>query len=301
MTKLIALFLRWYSLRCPLAKGKGRVVEALLRVLGGRYFIARMNDGINLWVRANDLVSLDMFFHGTWEPGNAAVVKSLLQPGDWFVDVGANIGYFTLLGASIVGETGGVCSFEPMPSTYDWLARNIELNGSANVHPLQMAATDHEGHLTLHFFPQDSSATASQFQAWRDKPTLTVDVPATTLDAQLKDIPEGACILLKVDAEGGELAIFRGAATLLKDRRPLLMFEFFPALAQAAGWTPPELLDLLAGYGYSFWVPEGDGLRPFRPESDTPDIASQDHIDIFAYCPDVPWHAERFEALTAWQ
>lgn len=274
-------------------------MAAFLRVLGGKYFVGRMHDGISLWVRANDLVSWEMFLYGTWESANAAIVKSLLRPGDWFVDVGANIGYFSLLGASLVGETGGVYAFEPMPSTYDWLVRNIRLNDFDSVRALQMAATDHEGQLTLHLFPKDASATASQFQAWRDTPTLTVDVPATTLDAQLDAIPASGCVLLKVDAEGGELAIFRGATSLLESRRPLLMFECFPALAQAAGWTPPELFALLSWHGYSFWVPEGGGLRPFRADTDTPDIASQGHIDIFAYCSDVPWHKERFGPLTS--
>ncbi|MEN6549050.1 MAG: FkbM family methyltransferase, partial [Armatimonadia bacterium] len=159
---------------------------------------------------------------------------------------------------------------------------------------------DHIGELILHLFANDSVATASQFQAWRSEPAATVQVPTTTLDLHLlpRLTTPDANVLMKVDAEGGEFAIFRGAEELLRRFRPVLMFEMLPALANAAGWQPQDLLDFLGGYGYEFFVPETGGtVRPLVAEHDIPSASTEGHVDVFAFCGDIDWHRQCLEKV----
>ncbi len=185
MIRWLTLFRRWYTTKCPPHRGRGVVIRWLERTLAGRVFVASMAEGFRLWLRTDDWVSLEMLFQRVWEAENTGVLKQLLRPGDIFVDVGANLGYFSLLGARRVGPEGTVLAYEPVPATFAWLTSNIRLNRCPNIEASQVALSDLAGTLELHLFPGDSVATASQFQAWRADPGVSVSVPASTLDAHL--------------------------------------------------------------------------------------------------------------------
>ncbi|MEN6400784.1 MAG: FkbM family methyltransferase [Armatimonadia bacterium] len=266
-------------------------MRLLRKLLRGRVFVADLDQGFRMWLHTDDWVPSEMFFSGTWEDQNTRVVRRILESACAFVDVGANIGYYTLL-ASKVLKHGAVFAYEPMPSTFEWLERNIRLNKCRNVESFPIAVSDQVGETTIHLFASDSFASASQFQAWRSDTVESVRVPTTTLDShllpRLPRVP--ADMLMKVDAEGGEFAIFRGAEQLLKSVRPILMFELFPALADAAGWQPEQLLGHLKEYGYEFFIPQSDGtIRPLLYD-DIPSPSIEGHIDVFAFRGDVEWH-----------
>jgi hypothetical protein len=144
--------MRWYIQHFPIARGKGPMLALLRRCLPAGLFPAPLHDNMRLLLRRDDMVAFLTFVRQVWEPENTTIVRSLLQAGDAFVDVGANAGYFTVLAGLLVGPSGEVLALEPMPETHEWLAQNVRLNDLDNVTLLAAAAADHEDGLELQFF-----------------------------------------------------------------------------------------------------------------------------------------------------
>jgi FkbM family methyltransferase len=158
-----------------------------------------------------------MYFSGEYEHPTANVFKLTLRPGDVVIDGGANIGYYTLLSATLVGKTGAVHSFEPISETFNLLSANIALNDFTNVYLNQMALSDHAGELQFEV-PVDEET--QQQLGWAATQILrgygpVVHVPATTLDDYAASQGITHIRLVKLDLEGGEYEAFKGMRNLL--------------------------------------------------------------------------------------
>ncbi|MEN6547163.1 MAG: FkbM family methyltransferase, partial [Armatimonadia bacterium] len=141
MIRTLARFERWYTTKCPPHRGKGPALRLLQKLVRGRLFVADLDEGFRLWVRTDDWVSSEMFFSRTWEQENTLVLKAILASTHTFVDVGANIGYYALLASRLLRQ-GSVFAYEPVPTTFEWLQRNIQLNRSRNIESFPVAVSD---------------------------------------------------------------------------------------------------------------------------------------------------------------
>jgi FkbM family methyltransferase len=168
-----------------------------------RTFVAVNGDGIKLKLEPRCGESFTFF--ETLVRRDYLVEGVSLQPGDTVVDVGANIGSFTVLAASAVGINGRVLSFEPVPETFRRLQENVSLNGLQNVRCSQTAVeATSNGQIKLYSAKKPSYSTA-----YIDMPGATeVDVQTITLDHALRDGGLDRVSLLKIDCEGGEYGIF---------------------------------------------------------------------------------------------
>ena len=206
-----------------------------------------------------DVISRALAEHGVWEPFETSVFLGLLRPGDTVADVGANLGYYTVLAAQAVGPGGTVHAIEPDPANLALLRENVALNrlGNVQVHPV--AASDHAGEAQLHLDAVNRGD--HRLYASNGEVRAAVTVLTTALDGLL---PEAVRLrLIKIDAQGSELAIFRGMQRLLAPpasvRRGLLarrdpglriITEIWPYGLREAGGSHGELLDLLRGFGF---------------------------------------------------
>ncbi len=131
----------------------------------------------------------------------------VLRPGDSVIDVGANVGFFSIQAAARVGPTGSVLAFEPQPETFAQLQRNIAASGMRNIRPRQAAVTAQSGSAVLFFgdTPIYSSLFRSVDAQSRDASSL--EVPTTTIGDIMRDEGLARCHYLKMDCEGGEYAI----------------------------------------------------------------------------------------------
>jgi FkbM family methyltransferase len=153
---------------------------------------------------------------GGFEPGTTALLRELLGSGSRFVDLGANIGYYTAEAIGLVGPSGRIWSFEPNPPAFERLRGNIELNQGRNVvHAYMVAASDIAGRRPLYRFG-DADTLASLV-----KPSeQSVDVELVPVDSFLAN---ERVDLVKVDVEGGELPALRGLATTLQQNLDLAL------------------------------------------------------------------------------
>jgi len=141
---------------------------------------------------------------------------SLLQPGDTFVDVGANIGNFSLHAWRRIGPDGQIYAFEPLQANFEILERNIRINEARNIDALKVALSDREGAFTMHVPSRNSSAMLVHSGG---------EVMTETLDGFCARHQVGEVKFIKVDIEGGELGFFRGAQKVLQESKPTILFE----------------------------------------------------------------------------
>jgi FkbM family methyltransferase len=210
-------------MRAPLARKLLRSVPHGLRLsLAGRAIPAlRPQDDLPIvagplegwrWIAAS---SMHACVEGTYESENQALLVEHVRPGDVVYDVGANAGYFTLLASHLVGPTGRVVAFEPFPAALRYLRRHIELNGVENATVIDSAVSDARG--TAHFRAH-AEITMGRLA---DGGELSVDV--VRLDDVYANGHAPLPDLIKIDVEGEELKVLRGATAILHHRRPTIL------------------------------------------------------------------------------
>jgi len=215
------------------------------------------------------MVSPWLVLDGLWEAHVTDWVQRTLRPGQVFVDVGANIGYFTVLGGLRVGRGGRVVAVEAHPRLAELLRRNVVINGLHEYTTVWPCAawsqrTDLKFHLRENFASNSSvgSVGADALARLGDSEEL-VEVAAAPLDELLADV--GHVDLLKVDVEGAETHVFGGLTrTLAANPALTVMFEWSPAQVIAVGDDPGALLDLLLESGFAFRLLEEDLRRVDR-------------------------------------
>jgi FkbM family methyltransferase len=203
----------------------------------------------------------NLLARGCWEPEVTAALNHLLKEGMVVVDIGANVGYYTLLAARAVGPSGLVYAFEPEPKNCELLRKNIQENGYTNVIAVQKAVSDRTGVGQLWLDPADPG----RHSLWSGPAeSMPVPVDIVSLDdhfGQADRLPA----LLKIDAEGAENLILSGMTRILQgSNRMALIMEFYPALTRAAGGTPEGYLGKLCELGFETF-PLLDGGSPVGP------------------------------------
>jgi len=159
------------------------------------------------------------------------VIEDFVGEGDTFLDVGANVGFFTVLAARRVGPSGKVFSFEMMPDTAARLRGNIDRNRLENVTVVECALSDEDGRSCVARKPVGSAGQASVAETeWQDKPHEETIVQTSTLDSAIGDT--GPIALIKADVEGHEESVFRGGPLALT-RTGAVVFEYWPDDARA--------------------------------------------------------------------
>jgi FkbM family methyltransferase len=188
------------------------------------------------------------------------ILRRLVKPGDVILDAGANVGYFSLLFAKWLHGSGMVHAFEPFAETIRRFERNLELN--AELRPMvrlhRLALADFTGNLGMSVPDQGNQGCNFLGGAGSTK----VDV--TTLDAFCEREHLDRVDLIKIDVEGSEVALLRGAEQTIRRLRPVLMIEVNTATLQRAGYTSRDLIEAIARHGYRLHYADRLGLRLLR-------------------------------------
>lgn len=247
----------------------------------GRTEIADL-DGFRILASPDDLAVGRTVLAGAYEPEVAAVFRDVLRPGMTAIDIGANIGFFTMLAASLVGPAGSVLAFEPNSRNARMAEASRRLNRFEHVTIVQAAAGRGAGMLALN--TSFSNGTTSEIEG---EAVLSVDsVASVRVDDIALNGPPVA--LIKVDVEGAEYNALLGCLRTIRRDRPVLVLEFGPGqLPGISGVTGRELLQWLVDEHYEFEVIELGGT-PTHAGRDCEAVMrsyltrGHDHIDIIA-------------------
>lgn len=223
-----------------------------------------------------DSLLCELLYFDNFEPETRHFFDAYLRPGDTFLDIGANIGLYTLAAARLVGRSGHVHAFEPCSQTFERLEDNVQLNGLRNVtcHQVALSFENAEAELTL---------ANGGFDAWNSlgKPYMGETtgcemVTTVTLDSVVREHGlTGRNCTLKIDVEGWENQVLAGAEQFLSgDEAPLLCIEFTEEAALLAGSSCCELYRTLERLGYRMFnvSSEPEEVQPFAFRETFPNV-----------------------------
>lgn len=219
---------------------------------------------------------------GHYEPDEIAFMRSALKPGDTAIDVGAHIGFFAVQMAALVGPGGRVHAFEPFKANADLLARSVAENGFEDRLMLHRAAVGPASGTATLTFPLETLNSGGAYLLRDGTAPLAGNrretVPLVALDSVAISRPVR---FIKMDAEGAEPLVLRGALRLLADDRPVMLSEVHPVqLERASGCSVPEFLRLLSDSGY-----RAHRLENGRPGQPLTEAADRDAIISVALLP----------------
>lgn len=239
--------------------------------------------GFRMFVMPEDAVlGREICETGDYETNVSGVFRRMLKPGMRVLDIGANVGFYSLLSASLIGEEGRVWALEPSPRNAAFLLASLQLNGFKNVELIQAAASYKWE--VLSFFA-DSTNGVTETRVASDPASLGQTVQALPASAI---VPAGERMdIVKMDIEGAEGKALLGIFDLLKEHKPAVFAEFSPTNMPArSGMTGEEFLDLfyLLGYKLALLEPSGVvdcGTDPAKVMAGF-EKAQQYHVDLLA-------------------
>ena len=205
-------------------------------------------DGNKMFLDPGD--SLDIFSHGIHEEFETGFVKKIIQKKDTVLDIGANIGYYTLIFAKLVGDDGKVFAFEPEPSNFSLLEKNVEINGYRNVELAQKAASNKIGKMKL-YINEKNAGGHMIYDTHENRNVVEIDV--TRLDDHLNNLST-PINFVKMDVEGSEIDVIEGMKDILqKTKDIIIMSEFNPYCIERCGKKPKDYLEALIQNGFKIY------------------------------------------------
>jgi FkbM family methyltransferase len=202
---------------------------------------------------------------GRYERAEFDMWRRLVPAGATVADIGANIGWYC---AHMAAHDPGarIYAFEPVPTTFAWLQKMMAINKLPNVVVEQLAVADRAGTLVIHVDPTIAGAASAHPSVYGDT-SKPVEVRATTLDDYAAT--HGLRIdAIKLDVEGGEFAVLKGATTVLASDRPMVFTEMLRRHARAFGYHPNDIIALMQSLGYACFYAAGDRLAAFHTKDD---------------------------------
>jgi len=212
--------------------------------------------GTKLWVDPASNFGTRILHEGVYEQELTQALQTLLKPGQTFVDVGANEGWFTVLAGRLVGPSGAVLAGEPQERLWPVILKNAALNGLTNIQLLPYAFGHQKARGEINLYPSvntGSSHISGTKRRWEKKQSIQVIPLSHVLDG-LQGKPVD---LLKVDVEGFELQVLQGAGPHLGSSIRRLVVEIHPGPLRALGASEEQVKDLLRAKGYAQRTLEG--------------------------------------------
>lgn len=231
---------------------------------------------LQLSVSPADVIGRHLYKYRRYEPILAQTLETQL---DWsspavMVDVGANIGWYSLLVSRLSRGACRVFAFEPDPRNFALLESNLALNDTRNVKAFNLALGESAATLQLHRYDHDNAGRHSLLEL-HDGASVPVQVVSLDTLWSERRLPDGPIRLLKMDIEGYEVIALRGAHSVLS-RCEWVLIEHSPAYLEKSGFGIDALIDLMHAAGFSPFEPLGDRIAPIDPAVLRTDPAQRD-------------------------
>ncbi|MGY3346691.1 MULTISPECIES: FkbM family methyltransferase [unclassified Bradyrhizobium] len=223
--------------------------------------VSRLRSGALFQTTHTDYLQLLIYYLGTFEPHCLPYVRAIASEGDTVLDVGANIGFYTVESAAVVGQGGRVISIEAAPSHAQSLRRNIEINRLQNVSVFEAAVGSSSGMATL---KRSNAANLGMFSLGAIDGVEAHIVKIRTIDDILAEAHVTSLKLIKMDIEGSEYRALLGAKNAIEEYRPSILIEINDAALHSCGSSSSQLLALLQDWGYRGWTIGRNSTRPIN-------------------------------------
>lgn len=198
--------------------------------------------------------SLDLSINGVYGELDTKIIREEIHEGDIVIDVGANIGYYTLIFAQLVGSSGKVFAFEPEPKNFEILKKNIEINNYQNIVAEQKIVSDKSGIVKL--FIAEHGIVGHRINQQKSSQKF-IEVESIILDNYIKKLNlDNKINFIKIDVEGSEPKVLEGAKEIMQKSNQLKIFtEFNREAVEEYGIEPKEMIDLFYRNGFKIYLP----------------------------------------------
>jgi len=212
-------------------------------------------DGLHIYAYPDNETSRAVFLTGLYEPNEFYWLDKVLEPGETFIDIGANMGLYSLFAATKVGRCGVVVAIEPSGRDFERLRFHVELNRLTNVHLLQVAASNHKGEARLLVAPDRNAGhnTLGDFGYSGITPEATETVRLKQVDDVVQSMGLQKVDFMKVDVEGAEFHVLQGAQDTLRLFRPTILLELSDRTLRHQGCHSGQIWDFLVREGYRMY------------------------------------------------
>lgn len=209
--------------------------------------------GIRMKVDTSKSMGAAIYWRGAHDWAPVFAFEKCIKPGDTVIDIGANQGEYSLIAARKTGNTGKVLAFEPMKSLYGQLQENIALNKSfeGRITAIPIGLSEQAGVLDL-YGKAGSNEGVNTLYPTAEHTVKIESIQLDTLDQQLQNLGITKVDVIKIDVEGAELQVLKGAQKTLRQYLPTLLLEINRESCLAAGYSPEEMLEYLEAFGYRF-------------------------------------------------
>jgi FkbM family methyltransferase len=218
---------------------------------GKKFIVHDIDDNVKMKLYKDSVLS--KWIYDGFEKDEALFVKQVLKKGDVFIDVGCNVGFFSLPASALVGETGKVICFEPSPDTFLKLEDNININHYQNIIAVNKGLSGAKGKMDLNVSQNGFDAWNSFARSEADKLQAKVSVEVSTLDDELSDVDKNKISLIKIDVEGWEKFVLLGGEKFFTQYSPAVLIEFTEDNTYAAGYFVQEIYDIFTNWGYKWF------------------------------------------------
>lgn len=211
--------------------------------------------GSKMYVDRGDILNLEA--NRVHESSETAYIRNVIKEGDIAIDVGAHIGYFTLIFSKLVGAKGSVFVFEPEPSSFGILQKNKDINMYSNIHLINKAITDKTGDKIKLYLSEGNLGDHRTYDSHDNR--KFVEVETIKLDDYVSDCISKDDIdkisFIKIDTQGAEVGVIEGASNILTNNKNIkVMVEFWPLGLSLSGNSREKLLDILTNrFGFKLY------------------------------------------------
>lgn len=201
-------------------------------------------------VNLDEWIQQHVYFLGVWDEPGINFLRNSLKEGDVFIDIGANIGTYTLVASKSVGHTGRVYAFEPVKAIFRRLIENIEMNDLQNIFPIRKAVYNDEGIVDIFVSGNDNLGMSGIFH--HDNESGTIEkAEAVNMDAFVEQEGLSRISLIKVDIEGAEFYALQGMVEVLKRFKPLVLLELSEEVLSHTPFSSTLIIQFLEKLDYS--------------------------------------------------
>jgi FkbM family methyltransferase len=250
--------------KLSIASSLYRGVHLFRTIFSGKDLVVKKRGGLNWELDLTEGIDLSIYLFGRFERSTSKTLEKLVQPGMTVLDIGANVGAHALPMANWVGKSGQVYAFEPTDWAFNRLKRNLSLNPSLSKSLIanQCALTDDSSKMPEAFHSswnlKENSDTHPVHGGRLEKASKAVFI---SLDQFVEQNSLKKIDLIKLDVDGFEMNVLRGAINSLKNFRPPILFELCPHVLKEHSTSAEDLLELLQSIGYSFFSEDDQRLR----------------------------------------
>jgi len=218
--------------------------------------VLKTRNGIKMICDPEDerFIPIEILNFGDYESSEIYMARRFLKKDSILLDIGANIGWCSLNLSKYVPK-GRILAFEPIPKTYNYLKKNIEINGVRNIEKYNFGFSDKKGDFVLYYNPKLSAASSLQ-RLHGDKEVVPIKCKLKKLDDFAKEKGLSKIDFIKCDVEGAEILAIKGGLETIKKTLPVMFLEMLRKWSAKFGYHPNDIIKILSDIGYKCYVIE---------------------------------------------